>query len=185
VAGVSTTYGYVRVSTDDQTLSVEAQSANILARYPDAVIITDVGVSGATPLSERPGFASIQFEPGDQLVAIRLDRIARSTIEASMLLDTFAKDEVNLVLFDLGLDLSSPTGRLVYDILAAIASFERAMIAERTREALFAKRIPAVEDAISAIPSSIPSRDAVKLLMAQGFVVSASTVQRRRKVLSS
>ncbi len=176
-----TTYGYVRVSTDDQTLSVEAQSQAIQARYPGAVIVTDVGVSGATPLAERPGFGSIEFEAGDQLVAIRLDRIARSVIEASTLLDSFAAQQVNLVLFDLGLDLGSPTGRLVYDILAAIASFERAMIAERTREALHAKRVPETEAAIAAL-DHLPSREVVELLKAQGIDVSASTVQRRRRV---
>jgi DNA invertase Pin-like site-specific DNA recombinase len=175
-----TTYGYVRVSTDDQTLSVEAQSQTILARYPGATIVVDKGVSGATPLAERPGFGSIEFEAGDQLVAIRLDRIARSVIEASTLLDTFAAQQVNLVLFDLGLDLSSPTGRLVYDILAAIASFERAMIAERTREALHAKRLPEVETAIEAT-SHLSSREAVEMLSSQGFAVSASTIQRRRR----
>lgn len=175
-----TTYGYVRVSTDDQTLSVEAQSQAILARYPGATIVVDKGVSGATPLTERPGFASIDFEAGDQLVAIRLDRIARSVIEASTLLDRFAEQKVNLVLFDLGLDLGSPTGRLVYDILAAIAAFERAMIAERTKEALHAKRIPEVETAILAV-DHLPSREAVEVLAAQGYAVSASTIQRRRR----
>lgn len=175
-----TTYGYVRVSTDDQTLSVEAQSQAILARYPGATIITDVGVSGATPLLDRPGFASIEFEAGDQLVAIRLDRIARSVIEASSLLDRFAELQVNLVLFDLGLDLGSPTGRLVYDILAAIAAFERAMIAERTREALHAKRDPSVEEAIDSV-SHLPSRKAVEVLAARGVDISASTIQRRRR----
>lgn len=175
------TYGYVRVSTDDQNLSVEAQSSAILARYPDAVIVVDKGVSGATPLGERPGFASVDFQPGDSLVAIRLDRIARSTIEASSLLDTFSARGVNLVLFDLGLDLSSPTGRLVYDILAAIAAFERSMIAERTKEALQAKRDPEVEALIAELPSEMSSRQAAKLLKESYDIdVSPRTIQRRR-----
>ena len=179
-----TTYGYVRVSTDDQTLSVDAQSAAILARYPDATIVVDKGVSGATPLDERPGFAAIDWERGDTLVAIRLDRIARSTIEASTLLDRFSEDGVNLVLFDLGLDLSSPTGRLVYDILAAIASFERSMIAERTREALHAKRDPLTEELIAALPEELSSRDAAALLKSEhGITISPRTIQRRRASL--
>jgi DNA invertase Pin-like site-specific DNA recombinase len=176
-----TTYGYVRVSTDDQTLSVEAQSAAITARYPDAVIIVDKGVSGATPLDERPGFASVDWCSGDTLVAIRLDRIARSTIEASTLLDRFSAQGVNLVLFDLGLDLASPTGRLVYDILAAIAAFERSMIAERTREALHAKRDPHTEALIAALPDDMPSREAAALLKSlHGVTISPRTIQRRR-----
>lgn len=176
-----TTYGYVRVSTDDQTLSVEAQSSAILARYPDAVIVVDKGVSGATPLDERPGFASIDWQSGDTFVAIRLDRIARSTIEASTLLDRFTAQGVNLVLFDLGLDLASPTGRLVYDILAAIAAFERSMIAERTKEALYAKRDQQTEALIAALPGDLPSRAASELLKSTyGVDVSPRTIQRRR-----
>lgn len=180
-----TTYGYVRVSTDDQSLSVEAQSSAILARYPDAVIVVDKGISGATPLAERPGFASIRFRPGDQFVAIRLDRIARSTVEASHLLDLFTSQEVNLVLFDLGLDLSTPTGRLVYDILAAIAAFERAMIAERTREALYAKRDPDREAVIATTLAATGTlREARTLLSASGIEVSTATLARRRKELA-
>lgn len=177
-----TTYGYVRVSTDEQALSVEAQSAAILARHPDALIVTDVGVSGATPLSERPGFSTIDFAPGDTLVAIRLDRIARSTVEAATLLDRFSAEGVNLVLFDLGLDLSTPTGRLVYDVLAAVAAFERAMIAERTKEALQAKRDPEVEELIASFPLSVSSHGVARILAEEhGIVVSPSTIQRRRR----
>jgi DNA invertase Pin-like site-specific DNA recombinase len=180
-----TTYGYVRVSTDDQTLSVEAQSSNILARYPDATIVVDHGVSGATPLGERPGFASIEFQPGDQFVAIRLDRIARSTVEAANLLTLFTDTGVNLVLFDLGLDLSTPTGRLVYDILAAIASFERAMISERTKEALFAKRDTSVEASIrKVLDTGVPLREARSLLLESGVSISTATLARRRREFS-
>lgn len=177
-----TTYGYVRVSTDDQALSVEAQSAEILRRHPDAVIVTDVGVSGTVPLDDRSGFASITFAPGDTFVAIRLDRIARSTIEAATLLDRFNAQSVNLVLFDLGLDFASPTGRLIYSILASVAAFERDMIAERTKEALAAKRDPEVEDLIASLPADMPSRAAAKLLKDVHDVdVSPSTIQRRRR----
>ena len=62
-----------------------------------------------------------------------------------------------------------------------IALDKRAMIAERTREALHAKRVPEVEAAIAAL-DHLPSREVHELLKAQGISVSASTIQRRRRV---
>lgn len=175
-----TTYGYIRVSTDDQALSVEAQSGQILARYPDATIVIDQGVSGTTPLANRPGFSSIEFEPGDTLVAIRLDRIARSTIEAATLLNDFETNQVNLVLFDLGLDFTSPSGRLVFSVLAAVAAFERDMIAERTKEALFAKRDTSTDELIASLNGAMSSHKAAKhLASVHNIDISPSTIQRR------
>lgn len=74
-------YGYVRVSTKGQApgTSLDEQTAEILEKYPTAVIVREVA-SGA---SERPEFAKIceQLETGDTLVVCKLDRFCRTAKE--------------------------------------------------------------------------------------------------------
>ena len=74
-------YGYVRVSTKGQApgTSLDEQTAEILDKYPTAVIVREVA-SGA---SERPEFKKIceQLETGDTLVVCKLDRFCRTAKE--------------------------------------------------------------------------------------------------------
>ena len=83
--------GYVRVSTDEQSLSVEAQQ-QALERWcqahqaPLMAVYTDVGVSGGTPLEKRPGLLSAlnALTRGRVLLVVRRDRLARDTLTAAM-----------------------------------------------------------------------------------------------------
>ena len=76
-------YGYVRVSTKGQApgTSLDEQTAEILKKYPTAVIVREVA-SGA---SERLEFAKVceQLENGDTLVVCKLDRFCRCLLYTS------------------------------------------------------------------------------------------------------
>ena len=69
----------------------------------------------------------------------KLDRLSRSVVDAGRLLEEARKRGFNIVALDLGLDLSTPTGELVANVLAAVAQWERRMIGLRTSEALQVK----------------------------------------------
>lgn len=69
----------------------------------------------------------------------KLDRLSRSVVDAGRLLEEARKRGFNVVALDLGLDLSTPTGELVANVLAAVAQWERRMIGVRTSEALRVK----------------------------------------------
>jgi DNA invertase Pin-like site-specific DNA recombinase len=141
---------YTRVSTDEQTrsgLSLEAQQAELEAEarrrgWTDTELITDAGQSAAT--NDRPGLhdALERLEAGQasMLVATRLDRLARSTLGFAQLMEAARKQGWAVVVLDLNLDMTTPTGKFVADIMAAVAELERAMIAARTRAALAAKK---------------------------------------------
>ena len=147
-----TTAIYIRVSTAEQTLSVEAQEAAAL-RYValrelvDARLSVDLAVSGSVPLDVRPSGATLEADimAGDvsAVVAVRLDRLFRDTADALITLRRWDASGVALHLLDMGgaaVDTSSAIGRFMLTCLAGMAEFERQLIAERTAAALAAKR---------------------------------------------
>ncbi len=81
---------------------------------------------------------------GDILVVAKGDRLARSVLVLAGLLEDSNRRGWSLVALDLGVDTSTPAGRLVIQTLGAAAEYERRMIGARTREALAAKRAQAV-----------------------------------------
>lgn len=70
----------------------------------------------------------------DALIVGKLDRLARSVSHAADILDAARWQGWNLVVCDLGLDLSTPQGRALAQTMAVFAELERELIAQRTRE---------------------------------------------------
>ena len=76
----------------------------------------------------------------DLVVTTKLDRLARSVSHLVHLAQEFEARGVDLVVIDQGIDTSTPTGRLTFHALAAIAEFERDLIRERTKAGLAAAK---------------------------------------------
>lgn len=127
-------YGYIRISTAKQkdNTSLEAQAEQILGRYPDAIIVSEV-YSGA---KKRPKFEELvdKMQAGDMLICTKLDRFCRDTREGLEYIDKLREKGCSVHLFDVGLIEDTPTGRLIVGIFLAFAEFERAKTIERTTE---------------------------------------------------
>ena len=131
---------YARVSTLDQ--EPENQLAElrryVAARDWVAIEYVDQGVSGAK--DRRPALdrlvADARRRQVDTVVVWRLDRLGRSLKHLVTLLDEFHAVGVGFVSLGEGIDLHTPAGRLQLHILAALAEFERARIAERVAAGL-------------------------------------------------
>ena len=119
--------GYARVSTTEQ--SIEAQ----LERLGDCERIFSEKLSGKK--DDRPQLAAaLEFvRQGDSLVATRLDRLARSVTHLCSISETLAKKGVALVILDQQIDTTSPTGRFLFHMLAAVAEFELTIRVEASR----------------------------------------------------
>ena len=143
--------GYSRVSTAEQAerrYGLEAQEHAIRETCDRRgwwlvdPIIRDEGESGKSLV--RPGLeqalAHLAAGDADGLIVAKLDRLSRSVVDFGLLLEWFTEAEATLVALDLGVDTSTPGGRLVANVFASVAEWERDTIAARTRDGLAALR---------------------------------------------
>jgi DNA invertase Pin-like site-specific DNA recombinase len=141
---------YLRVSTADQADSgagLDAQRSAIeghCAKRGWQILAWAEDHASGKSLSGRPELAAAieRIESGDAqaLVVAKLDRLARSVHDFSGLVARSAKRGWSLVVIDLQLDMTEPAGKLMANILASFAEFERDLIGKRTKEALAARR---------------------------------------------
>lgn len=129
--------GYARVSTDDQSLDLQLDALRSAACN---VIYEDHGVSGA--ISARPGLsqALLHLQAGDTFVTWKLDRLGRSLAHLISLTSELEGRGVSLVSLSEAIDTRSPSGRLMFHVMGALAEFERSLIGERTRAGIAAAR---------------------------------------------
>jgi DNA invertase Pin-like site-specific DNA recombinase len=126
-----TDFGYARVSTQDQDLSAQVEALEAAG----ATKIYREKISGVR--ADRPQLAKLMagLKPGDVVLVCKLDRLGRSTRELLDLIERIGKAGATFrSLGDPLWDTSSPQGRLLSTLLAAIAEFERELIRERTGE---------------------------------------------------
>ena len=141
-------FAYSRVSTEEQAESrngLEAQRATIEAeaerRGWEVEHHTDAGVSGKIiGPSLRDVLQLLASGQGDGLVVSKLDRLSRSIINAANILEAAVAQGWTLIILDLGVDLSTATGRAFAHTLMVFAQLERELISERTKAGLAAKK---------------------------------------------
>src|SRR6266446_5014809 len=139
--------GYIRVSTEDQTLSVEAQRERLTVwcaerRVALVAVQEDVGVSGGAALDKRPGLmlAIDALTPGTVLVAVKRDRFARDTMIAAMIERLAERKGAKVLTCDGAGEGDSPEAQMLRGIIDVFAQYERAVIRARTKTALAVKR---------------------------------------------
>jgi len=119
-------------------------------------VIEDAGWSAKD--LRRPGIKTALevLEAGDAkaLVVAKLDRLSRSLLDFATITAEATRTGWNLVTLDLGLDLSTPTGKAMAGMVAVFAEWERAVIGQRTSDALRAMQANGV---ILGRPASLPT----------------------------
>jgi DNA invertase Pin-like site-specific DNA recombinase len=98
-----------------------------------ADVYTDVGVSGAK--ASRPDLNRLMTDAGrrrfDAVVVWRFDRFARSVSHLLRVLEQFQALGIDFVSLSENVDTSTPTGKMVFTVLGAVAELERSLIVER------------------------------------------------------
>ena len=140
---MSTIWGYCRVSTNAQCAdgnSLATQKTLIeqyiaRAKLVGAVeFVTDVDSASKIKTAQRVGRAAMNIHPGDAVVAVRKDRIFRSTADAATTIDSLQKQKVELHFCEQGIVGNGSTQNLTFNLLASVAQFESELKSARISE---------------------------------------------------
>jgi DNA invertase Pin-like site-specific DNA recombinase len=134
----SRTFGYVRVSTKKQSVDQQIDALTA-AGVPLENIYGDVKSGAAW---DRDGLIVLRklLRPGDVLVVVALDRLGRSLSEMIALMGWLIHEDIRLTSLREGIDLATPTGRMLAGIFATLGEYERELIKERAEAARDAAR---------------------------------------------
>jgi DNA invertase Pin-like site-specific DNA recombinase len=134
--GMAHLLGYARISTGDQHPDLQVDALKAAGCYR---VFVDTA-SGA--LAARPALNQLldQLRPGDTLVVWKLDRLGRSLRHLVDTIAALADRGVGFRSLQEQVDTTTPGGKLVFHIFAALAEFERDLIQERTSAGLAAAR---------------------------------------------
>ncbi|MER9822211.1 recombinase family protein [Mesorhizobium sp. M0115] len=126
--------GYARTSTIEQAAGYEAQLRDLKSHGCEKIFSEQVSsVNSRRPELER----AIDFvRENDVLVVTRLDRLARSVSDLSQIVARLEAKHVGLKILDMAIDTTSPTGRLLMNLVGSIAQFEREIMLARQREGI-------------------------------------------------
>lgn len=128
--------GYARVSTREQNLMMQTialEEAGCDKIYEEVVS----GVKADRPILEN---LIKELRPTDTLVIWKLDRLGRSLKNLVVLVQQLMDNDIGLCSLNDPIDTTNSQGRLIFNIFASLAEFERDIISERTQAGLSAAR---------------------------------------------
>ena len=189
---------YLRVSQDSQTTENQRRILNEVAERSGWTIVhvfEDQGVSGAKSRDQRPGYdallRSIHRREVDMVAAFAVDRLGRSLGDLVAFLSDIQARGCDLYLHQQNVDTSTPSGRMLFQMLAVFAEFERAIITTRINAGLARARSKGVRLGRKPIPPI--DLDKVRIALSQGGSIrvvakktgfSTATVQRVKRTMT-
>ena len=172
-------YGYARVSSKSQLdgNGLVAQLNELTEEYSDIQIYEEQHTG--TKVFERPVLNELlsKLEAGDKLVATKLDRIARNTVEGIKIIEELFKKGVSVHILNIGLLENTTMGKFFLTVLLAVAEMERNTIMERTREGKeIAKQKEGYREGRKKVYSKEHIDHALSMLSVNGGTLSYSQV---------
>lgn len=190
---------YLRVSQDSQTTENQFRILREVAErsgWTIAQVFEDAGISGAKGRDQRPGYdalmKAVHRREVDMVAAFAVDRLGRSLPDLVAFLSDIQARGCDLYLHQQNVDTSTPSGRMLFQMLAVFAEFERAIITSRINAGLDRARAKGVR---LGRPSIAPiDLDPVRKRLHQGQSIrviakatgfSTATVQRVKRSMST
>lgn len=128
-------YGYARVSTKEQDLSVQIEALKAYGVSEDCIRSEKVSGTSTRGRDELNTLLSFLRE-GDELVITRIDRLARSMMDLQQIASTLKAKGVSLKATEQAVDTSSSAGKAFFDMLGVFAEFETNLRRERQMEGI-------------------------------------------------
>jgi DNA invertase Pin-like site-specific DNA recombinase len=131
--------GYARTSTAEQVAGLEAQLRDLKAAGCERIFSEQL----SSVDSKRAQLdAAIDYcRDGDVLVCTKLDRLARSVKDLVDIEERLKKRGASLHVMDPAMNTSQPAGRLIFNVIASIAQFEREVMLARQREGILKAKV--------------------------------------------
>ncbi|HEV2498609.1 MAG TPA: recombinase family protein [Terriglobia bacterium] len=136
---------YARVSTEDQNADMQLRELREFCARRQWVVyeeFVDEGMSGAS--RSRPELDRMMNEAWrgkfEAVVVWKFDRFARSVTHLLQALEKFRDEGVDFISLTENIDTSTPMGKMVFTVIAAVAELERSLIGERVRAGLRSAR---------------------------------------------
>ncbi len=180
--------GYIRVSSKDQNTARQ----EVLMKDSGVDKIYMEKVTGKATISERPQLEALMnyVREGDTIVVESVSRFGRNTKHLLELMDILAAKKVEFISLKEYIDTTTPAGRLMLNIFAAIAEMEREYILERQAEGIaiaksegrFNGRPPKRLDAFNEIYEKWKSKEMSLAMAARTLGVSRSTLYRKIRI---
>jgi DNA invertase Pin-like site-specific DNA recombinase len=156
---------YARVSTNEQTTENQILKLKSVIEKNDwelVEIYQDEGISGAKGRDKRPEF--------DRILVWDVSRLGRSLQHLVEFLNEALTTRTDLYIHQSGLDTSTPSGRMMFQIIGVFAEFERTIISERVRAGLQRAQSKGKVLGRPPIPESV--REGIRGLRAEGKSLS-------------
>lgn len=190
---------YLRVSQDSQTTENQFRILQEVAERSGWTVVevfTDAGVSGAKGRDKRPGYdallKAVHRREIDMVAAFAVDRLGRSLPDLVAFLSDLQARGCDLYLHQQAVDTSTPSGRMLFQMLAVFAEFERSIITSRINAGLARARANGVQFGRPNL--SLERRTKVQKALREGLSiraaakatgVSTASVQRIKRSLET
>jgi len=188
---------YARVSTDKQKVDMQLRELRNFIKRSDWKVyreFIDQGYTGTN--TKRPAFIEMMSEAQkrkfDILLVWKLDRLSRSLKDLINTLDELGHAGINFISYDNNLDTTTPTGKLVFQIIGAVAEFEKDIIRERVVAGLEnakqkGKQLgrPKIHDGILEKAKELRSQGMSFRKIEKKLGVGEGTIRKRIEYLSS
>ena len=132
---------YARVSTKKQDETLQLPKLRHLAESRGLTVYKEYQDAASGKDANRPAWKELMLDAQEGkfaiVMAVKLDRVMRSVVNLNTVLGQLQVYNVRLITEDMGeIDPKKPNGKLIMQVIGAIAEWEREIISTRTRDAL-------------------------------------------------
>lgn len=179
--------GYARVSTTGQNVETQVQR---LRQSGCSKVYKETYTGGSTQGRKQLQGLLGYVREGDSVVVTKLDRLARSAVDLGQIAKTLEDKGVDLVVLDQSIDTTTPTGKLMFTMIAAFAEFERDLIRERVQEGVtkakangvqFGRKAKLTDKQLTSLRAEYAAGELSKGELADKYGLSRSSVYRLAK----
>jgi len=134
---------YGRVSTNKQTVDNQLNQLREISTRNDWEVVNeyiDEGISGSLGRDKRPSFdqllKDVNRKKFDGILVWSIDRLGRSLQDLVSFLNDIQSKKVDLYIHQQGLDTTTPTGKMMFQMCGVFSEFERNIIRERVKSGM-------------------------------------------------